>query len=79
MVLLAAWGSVIAVTILALVGGVVLYRDPRWKPLVFICAAAVAGPVLLSLVFFGLGRFAYGSPPFLYFMSSVGLARLIGR
>lgn len=78
-VLLVAWGSVIAVTVLALVGGVVLYRDPRWKPLVFICAAAVAGPVLLSLVFFGLGRFAYGSLPFLYFMSSVGLARLIGR
>jgi hypothetical protein len=76
---LIAWGSVIAVTVLALVGGVMLYRDPRWKPLVFVCVAAVSGPLLLSLVFFGLGRFAYASLPFLYLMTSVGLARLMRR
>ena len=72
-------GSVIDVTVLALVGGVILYRDPRWKPLVHVYNIAVVGRLPHSLVSFGLGRFAYGSSPFLCLMTSVGLARLMRR
>lgn len=76
---LIAWGSAIAAVVLAAMGGGALYRERRWRPLVIVCVAAVFGPLLLSIVFFGLGRFAYGSLPFLFLLTSVGLARLIRR
>ena len=69
-----SWGLTALVVGSAIFGGMLMSQRRRNLPLLVASVGAVLAPALLSVLFFGLGRFSYGSLPFLYLLASVGVS-----